>query len=203
MSSSERQTRRKSETRGKLISAAKTLIAKQGVESTRIQEITDEADVGFGSFYNHFASKDELVEAVLSEILTSQADTVAAVISQLDDPAEVISAAHRLFVLRARTDPDWAWVLVRLDLSHDLVMNALGPYARTDLRTAVAAGRMNVPDERVALRAQGGAMISVMRAVLDGDAPKDADIYHAEGVLRMLGLSATEAEAVARRPLPI
>ena len=33
---------------------ARTLFARQGVENTRINEITDEADVGFGSFYNHF-----------------------------------------------------------------------------------------------------------------------------------------------------
>jgi hypothetical protein len=41
-----------------------------------------------------------------------------------------------------------------------------------------------------------------MRAVLDGRAPKDADIQHAEGVLRLLGLPPGEAAEVARRPLP-
>jgi hypothetical protein len=41
-----------------------------------------------------------------------------------------------------------------------------------------------------------------MRDVLDGQAPKDADRHHAEGVLRMLGLTAADAAEVARRPLP-
>lgn len=41
-----------------------------------------------------------------------------------------------------------------------------------------------------------------MRAVLDRQAPKDADIYHAEGVPRLLGLPADQAAEVARRPLP-
>lgn len=196
------QIRRKTATRAKLIAAAKALIARQGVEATRIREITNEAGVGFGSFYNHFENKDELVEVVLAEMVSSHASTVAAVISQLDDPAEVISAANRLFVRRARSDPEWAWLLLRLDLSHDLVMKALGPYALADLRKAIAAGRMHVPDVDIALRAQGGALIAVMRAVVDGDAPPDADIYHAEGVLRSLGLTADDAARVARRPLP-
>lgn len=199
---SARQDRRKAETRSKLIAAARTLIARQGVEATRIREITNEADVGFGSFYNHFENKDEIVEVVLAEMVGSHASTVAAVISQLDDPAEVISAANRLFVLRARSEPEWAWLLLRLDLSHDVVMKALGPYALADLRTAIEAGRMHVPDVDIALRAQGGALIAVMRAVVDGDAPADADIYHAEGVLRSLGLTAEDAASVARRPLP-
>jgi hypothetical protein len=44
--------------------------------------------------------------------------------------------------------------------------------------------------------------VSVMRAVLDGQAPRDADAHHAEGVLRMLGIPPDEAAEIARRPLP-
>lgn len=199
---SDRQTRRKSQTRAKLIAAARVLLARQGAEATRIQEITDEADVGFGSFYNHFSSKEEIVEAVLSETLTSQAAAVAAVVAELDDPAEVISAAHRSFVLRAKSDPDWAWLLVRLDVSHDLVRSTMGPFALRDMQAAIDAGRVNVPSVEVALSAQGGALIAVMRSVVDGFAPEDVDVLHAEGILRMLGLDAAEAAEVARRPLP-
>jgi tetracycline repressor-like protein len=84
-------------------------------------------------------------------------------------------AAHRSFVRRARSDPDWAWLLVRLDVSHNVLRAALGPYARRDLRNGIKAGRLNVPHEGVALFAAGGALLAVMRAVLDGAAGKDAD----------------------------
>jgi AcrR family transcriptional regulator len=36
------------------------LIAEGRGERASIQEITEVADIGFGSFYNHFASKEEL-----------------------------------------------------------------------------------------------------------------------------------------------
>jgi hypothetical protein len=39
-------------------------------------------------------------------------------------------------------------------------------------------------------------------AGLDGQAPKDADVHHAEIVLRAFGLSHEDAAAVPRRPLP-
>jgi AcrR family transcriptional regulator len=198
----DRFTRRRERTRARLIDAARALFARQGVDNTRINEITDEADLGFGSFYNHFESKEAIVEAVLEETVTSQGAAIEAVTTGLEDPAEVIAAAHRHFVRQAQTDPDWGWLLIRLDVSHGVVMRALGPFAQRDLRRAVKARRAWVSDEGVALLATGGALLSVMRGVLDGIAPKDADVHHAEGVLRLLGLPAEEAAEVARRPLP-
>ena len=201
-SAPDRHARRREATRAKLLDAAKALIARQGVDSTRIQEITEEADVGFGSFYNHFPSKEAIVEAVLAETIGAQGEEIEAITAEIEDPAEVVSVAHRSFVRRARSDPDWAWLLVRLDVSHNVLLAALGPHARRDLRKGLKAGRFSVPHELIALYATGGALLSVMRAVLDEAAPKDADIHHADGVLRLLGLPAEEAAAVARRPLP-
>jgi AcrR family transcriptional regulator len=198
----DRHARRRQATRAKLVEAAKALFARQGVENTRIQEITDEADVGFGSFYNHFPSKEALIEVVLADTIAAQGAETDALTARLDDPAEIISVAHRSFVRRARDDPDWGWLLVRLDISHNILLAALGPYARPDLRAGVRSGRLSVPHEGIALHASGGALLAVMRAVLDGQAPKDADIDHAEGMLRLLGLPADQAAEVARRPLP-
>src|SRR5579885_1066500 len=86
---SDRQARRRRQTRSRLIRAAAALFARRGVDSTRINEITDEADVGFGSFYNHFRSKDQIVEAVAAETIAAHAATVAELTRGLEDPAEV------------------------------------------------------------------------------------------------------------------
>ena len=67
--------------------------------------------------------------------------------------------------------------------------------------TASPASLATVGDERAALYGVGGALLGVMRATLDGEAPADADVHHAEGVLRLLGLTMTDAAEVARRPL--
>jgi AcrR family transcriptional regulator len=198
----DRHTRRREQTRAKLLEAARTLFARQGVDNTRINEITDEADVGFGSFYNHFDSKEAIVEAVLAETVAAQGEAIDAVTRQLEDPAEVIAAGHRHFVRRARSDPDWAWLLVRMEVSHNVMLAALGPFAQRDLRRGIKAGRLAVANERVALLAAGGALLAVMRGVLDGRAPRNADIHHAEGILRLFGLAPDDAAEVARRPLP-
>ena len=199
---SDRQARRRRQTRTRLVRAAATLFARQGADNTRINEITDEADVGFGSFYNHFKSKEEIVEAVLTETLAAQGAAVAALAGGLADPAEVVAVAHRHFVELARTDPDWAWLLIRLDVSQKLALSALGPFAEQDIAAGIKAGRFRVANRRIAMLDAGGALLAVMRDVLDGRAPKDAGRLHAEGVLRLLGLAPVDAAEVARRPMP-
>ena len=199
---SDRHARRREQTRRKLLDAARALFARQGIDNTRINEITDEADVGFGSFYNHFESKEAIVEAVLAETVAAQAAALDAVTAHVDDPAEVVAAAHRYFVRLARTDPDWAWLLIRLELSRVVALAGLGPFAQRDIDRGVEAGRFRVPDKRVALLGTGGALLAVMQDVLEGHAPKDADRHHAEGMLRMLGLSPEDAAEVARRRMP-
>ena len=52
-SATNRLDRRKARTRQSLVEAAVRLIADGRGDRASIQEITDEADIGFGSFYNH------------------------------------------------------------------------------------------------------------------------------------------------------
>jgi AcrR family transcriptional regulator len=201
-SQTDRRARRREETRAKLIDAARKVFARQGVDNTRINEITEAADVGFGSFYNYFESKEAITEAVLAETIASQGAAVEEMTRDLDDAAEIVSVAHRHFVRLARTDPGWGWLLVRLDLSHNVLLSALGPFAQRDLERGIKAGRFDVPHEGLALLAMGGALVAVMRAVLDGHAPEEADQIHAIGVLRLLGLTPREAAEVAARDMP-
>jgi len=64
-----RQQRRLSATRTKLLNAARTVFAERGLDLTRIDDITDRADVGKGTFYYHFNGKDELVNELIKTVL--------------------------------------------------------------------------------------------------------------------------------------
>lgn len=197
-----RVERRKARTRAGLLAAARELVAARGIQSTTIAEIAEHADIAIGSFYNYFRTKEELLDALLEDELAKQLQMLQARQAKVDDPAEKISVAHRHLVRAAQQDPDWAWLLVRLEVPYRVAWAVLGRAAERDLREGIRAGRFHVANERLALNASGGALFSVIHAQLVGELGEHADREHAEGVLRSFGLSSEEASAIARRPLP-
>ena len=194
-----RTDRRRERTRGKLTDATRELIAEKGVAGLRIQEITERADVALGSFYNHFDSKEAVVEAVIAESLQGITETLAA--APLEDAAELVSIAVRRFVGQAYADPEFASLVVHLNHADALFGVAVHPAARTAVQRGIAEGRFDVPDLEVAVTGILGGALAVMRAIVDGRLGKNAETFYAEAALRSLGLTPAEAAEVVRRPL--
>jgi len=197
-----RVERRKARTRAGLLTAARELFAARGIQSTTVAEIAEHADIAIGSFYNYFHTKEQLLDALLEEELATQLHALQARQAKVADPAEKISIAHRHLVRVAQADPDWAWLLVRLEVPYRIAWSVLGQSAERDLREGIEAGRFQVANERLALNASGGALFAIIHAQLVGELSEHPDCEHAEGVLRSFGLDRTEAAAIARRPLP-
>lgn len=194
-----RSDRRRLETRARLLAAARELFAEKGVGATRTGEITERADVAAGSFYNHFADKDEVVAAVMAELTEEQGALVDARTRDLADPAAVVALAHAHFVSLAREDPHFGQLLIQLDTSHRVMSKALGPRALRDVERGLESGRFTFEPPAAALMATGGALLGTMRGVVDGLLGDDADQVHAAAILRMLGLRADDAEETARQ----
>jgi AcrR family transcriptional regulator len=194
-----RTDRRRERTRSKLTEATRELITQKGVGGLRIGEITERADVALGSFYNHFASKDEIVETVVAESLREITQALAT--TPVEDPAELVSAAIRRFIGVAYADPDFARLVIHLANADSLFMTAVYPAARSAVERGVASGRFQVPDLDVSVTAIAGGALALMRHILDDDLGKGADTAFAEISLRALGVSLDDAAEVVRRPL--
>jgi AcrR family transcriptional regulator len=65
-----RQNRRAEATRKRLLDAARAVFAEKGLDLARIDEITERADVGKGTFYHYFGGKEELIGELLKSVLT-------------------------------------------------------------------------------------------------------------------------------------
>ena len=95
-----RRERRKRATRQALLDAALGLFGERGVYVTRIEDVTDRADVSKGAFYNYFDSK----AALLAALVTQTADLLereylgnATAGATLAQRLEAVAAAHERF----------------------------------------------------------------------------------------------------------
>ena len=80
--------RRREKTRVDLLEAAERVIARKGYHNTRIADIASEADVGLGTFYLHFKTKNEIfIELINYEAGHLRQELVEAK-AGIQDPAE-------------------------------------------------------------------------------------------------------------------
>jgi AcrR family transcriptional regulator len=194
--------RRRAQSRQALVGAARKILAESGGASASIQEIAARADVGFGTFYNHFATKTELFDAAVTDALEEYGRLLDGVTQHIDDPAETISASVRLTLLLAGTHPEITQIIRLRGLLHVHADTGLGPRALRDLEVGRASGRFVVDDAMVALSAVGGAMIGLLQLNTVAGVDAKAGERMAELILRLLGLPLDEAHEVATRPLP-
>jgi AcrR family transcriptional regulator len=198
-----RLDRRKARTRAALIRAAQNLIAA-GRTNVSILEITQAADVGMGSFYNHFETKEQLYDAAVEAVMDGYGQLLDQLTAGIEDPAELFASSFRLTGRLHRREPDFSRVLFnnlpRL-LSAD---DGLAPRARRDIAAAVDAGRFDVADLDVAVAITAGALIALGQLL---DDQRDRDVEQttdrmAEDLLRMFGVPRREAHRICTSPLP-
>ena len=195
--------RRKARTRAALIGAAQRIVAS-GTTTVSIQEITDAADVGFGSFYNHFSSKDELFEEAVAAALDTWGLFRDEIVAGMEDPAEAFATSFRMTGRLQRRYPELVRVVLHTGTSVLLTDRGLRPRARADIERGIEAGRFTLQDPELALMAVGGALLGMLQ-MLDADpAVDDASVADrfTERVLLLLGLSPEDAAAQVRRELP-
>src|SRR6202790_1522693 len=71
-----RRERRSSELLQRLLGAAMNLFADKGFAETTVEDITNAADVGKGTFFNYFPSKEHIL-GVLGEVQGAKYDKAA------------------------------------------------------------------------------------------------------------------------------
>ncbi len=198
-----RLERRKLRTRSALVKAAQQLIV-EGRLNIPVLEITQLADVGMGSFYNHFDSKEELFEAAVADVLDSYGELLDALTIDMADPAETFAASFRLTGRFFRRRPQESRILLANWSTLISSDQGLAPRALRDIKAATAAGRFSVDDPELALAVASGILLG-LGTLLQRDTTRDdgatADAV-TEDLLRMFGMSAREAHKVCARPLP-
>src|SRR6201990_3480409 len=171
-----RLERRKQRTRAALVKAAQRLIA-EGRVNVPVLEITQAADVGMGSFYNHFESKEQLFEAAIADVLDAHGAMLDRLTASIEDPAETFAISFRLTGRLFRRRPQESRILLANGMALLSSERGLAPRALRDIKAGVEAGRFRGDvgdDPELALAMAGGALLGLGNLLRDNPDRDDA-----------------------------
>src|ERR1035437_7115873 len=121
-----RRQRRAAETRLRLFRCALELFAERGFSSVTVEDITEAADVGKGTFFNYFESKDHVL-GVMAEIQVARVEEAAPLVAS--GKQKIQTVFHHLARGLAKepgSSPELARAVISSFLASEVVRGLIG-----------------------------------------------------------------------------
>lgn len=188
--------KKKERTRQQLIAAAVDVLAERG-EAFSISDVATRAGMANGTFYNYFNDRDELIDAVVPEVLTTFADESAVAVSSQDAAMRFAAITARAFAI-AEAQPDAMRVVLRLDAVQRAVMDGgIIGHLRRDLEAGVAEGRFRLESIDAAIDVIVGSLLMTARRIVDRGADRDHQVHVVRQLLVSLDVDRGQAATIA------
>jgi AcrR family transcriptional regulator len=138
--------RRRERTRQELLAAAALVLAEKGLHETKVTDIAAAADVGVGTFYLHFATKEALFDALVEETVRRLKATIDRARHAAPDALEKIRAANAAFCRFAQDNREvFRIVFGHAAAYHDVIRRAqqlLAADVEDTIRDGIASGAL-------------------------------------------------------------
>jgi AcrR family transcriptional regulator len=135
-----RNHRRRQRTRETILAAADLVFRRKGIDGTTVNDITEQADVAYGSFYNHFKSIDEVVAALVTASVQRAADLTGSILKKAERVELLPCVGARMILRTLWQDPAIRWLLDRPYVFVDEFYKVGTPFMLNAERAAVKAG---------------------------------------------------------------
>jgi len=90
-----RRERKKEETRQKLLDVSFSLFVDQGYDNTTVDQITERADIGKGTFYNYFPSKEAILHEFMENLSIQRGEKIWAEVMALQDTRQRLARTYQ------------------------------------------------------------------------------------------------------------
>jgi AcrR family transcriptional regulator len=97
----------RAQTRAKVLDAALTVFGERGIQASSVSEVAAAAGMTKGAVYSSFASKDELVLAIMEEHARERMTHALESFAQADDPEVALANVGGVLVEALRSDAVW------------------------------------------------------------------------------------------------
>jgi len=189
-------------TRRQLIEAAARVFSHRGVAVATLAEVAQVGQVANATVYNHFASKDALIDEMAVWLADRLCRRIAESCVHVAEGSERMAVGNRRYLWLADVAPAWAALLLDVAATSPALLGTVRDYMLADLRLGIRQKAFKVTTEAAAADLVGGTISQAMRMRIAGLAPKNHATAVTTMVLVGLGMSRDAAAEVVARPLP-
>jgi AcrR family transcriptional regulator len=135
-----RQEPRRLRTLAALLDAGADLLAERSIDAIPVNDIVDAAHVAKGSFFNHFASKEDFADQIASRIRGGIEARIDAVNQGVADPGLRLARGFVSFMAFALEQPRDARIMIRAQPLGSEPSHPMNAGLRADLMAGYASG---------------------------------------------------------------
>ena len=190
-------------TRGALIDAAIAVLGHEEGRFATVDDIIRAAEVSRRTFYNHFDSRDQFLDAVAYQLSHEFNAALDESIGGTADPALRAATWTRQYLRRMLADRRWGWAVVNVGLNGRYILGEdTHEAARRNIAAGCRSGVFNVPSRDAALDLGVGIVFAAAVTILRGSTKPDHPEATAHLLLVGLGVPVDRAIGLVKRPLP-
>ena len=172
-----------------LLDAAHRIYGRKGVEDTTVKDITAEADVGHGSFYNHFKSIDDVTAALAAQTFRRVAAAVTDILAEEPRVQLLPCIGARVVVRMLLNDPATRWMIGRPHIFVSELLKVSIPFMQEAEREAVTKGMLKpVGGHKAWMETYPWLLLGQLSAAMDQDDVNATEDLFAQISLRFLGV---------------
>ena len=187
---------RSARTETRILEAALGVFAEMGPDAPKIDDFVVAADISRGTFYNHFQSVEELLDATSKWTTRELIETIEAALEGIEGPALRFGLGLRLFFAKAQADPVWSRFVARVWKLGGVELPG------RDLEQGLRLGVFRAPSAEAARDLLFGGVREALLRFGSGRTPAAYAADMTELCLQALGTDSRRIAAVLKHELP-
>ncbi|MEI1680975.1 TetR/AcrR family transcriptional regulator [Acinetobacter baumannii] len=193
----------KLKTRNKLLISAKKAIAEKGFDLVTIEDITSGANVGFGTFYNHFQSKQDIAEALFIKQIDDMLFLIKTISEKEEDLHYIIAYIQKVILKKTILDKSWGWFIIKSYASHDIMTSAFINDASTHLQRGKDQNIFYIDNVDLVAKITISSLFTVMKDLLNGEYKyNNISVEFVKSMMLLYGVENNLATEVSKCTLP-
>lgn len=187
---------RSARTENRILEAALGVFAEHGPDAPVIDDFVQAAGIARGTFYNHFKTVEELLQATSAWTTRETLRSIEEAMTGIEGPTLRLGVGLRLFFARAQRDPVWCRFVARVWKVGGLEL------PMRDLEVGIRLGHFRVPSRDAARDLILGAVRAALERIGERRAPAGFSEHMTEICLHALRADPRRITAALAHELP-